>query len=145
MTAAMPDKSSETPIEIAARLGRERFAARAARYDREASFPFENYDDLREAGLTALCVPRRYGGLVADFATYCLVSAELGRHCGASALTFNTGAPEVMELIEGRCRVKLAGQSAATEYRGGQSFHAPGNSSFEIETLETLHYVCHFG
>ena len=89
MTAAMPDKSSETPIEIAARLGRERFAARAARYDREASFPFENYDDLREAGLTALCVPRRYGGLGADFATYCLVSAELGRHCGATALTFN--------------------------------------------------------
>ena len=62
-----------------------------------------------------------------------------------SALTFNTGAPEVMELIEGRCRVKLAGQSAATEYRGGQSFNAPGNSSFEIETLETLHYICHFG
>ncbi|MGH8455942.1 MAG: pyrimidine/purine nucleoside phosphorylase [Stenotrophobium sp.] len=62
-----------------------------------------------------------------------------------SRLTFNTGAPEVMELIEGRCCVKLAGEAAATEYAGGQSFMAPGNSSFEIETLETLHYVCHFG
>ncbi|MGH8460331.1 MAG: pyrimidine/purine nucleoside phosphorylase [Stenotrophobium sp.] len=62
-----------------------------------------------------------------------------------SALVFNTGAPEVMELIEGRCRVKLAGESAAKEYHGGQSFKALGNSSFEIETLETLHYVCHFG
>src|SRR6185312_5802168 len=28
-------------------------------------------------------------GLGADFATYCLVSAELGRYCGATALTFN--------------------------------------------------------
>ena len=28
-----------------------RWAARAERYDREASFPFENYDDLRQAGL----------------------------------------------------------------------------------------------
>ncbi|MGH8504938.1 MAG: pyrimidine/purine nucleoside phosphorylase [Stenotrophobium sp.] len=62
-----------------------------------------------------------------------------------SKLVFNTGAPEVMELIEGRCRVKLAGEAAAKEYRGGQSFNAPGSSSFEIETLETLHYVCHFG
>jgi uncharacterized protein YaiE (UPF0345 family) len=61
-----------------------------------------------------------------------------------SKLVFSTGAPEVMELLEGRCRVKLAGETAAKEYRGGQSFDAPGNSSFEIETLETLHYVCHF-
>lgn len=76
-------------LDLAGRLGRERFAPRAAKYDREASFPFENYDDLREAGLTALCVPERYGGQGADFETYCLVSAELGRHCGATALTFN--------------------------------------------------------
>jgi alkylation response protein AidB-like acyl-CoA dehydrogenase len=76
-------------VALAGKLGRERFAPRADRYDREASFPFENYADLREAGLTALCVPERHGGIGADFATYCLVSAELGRHCGATALTFN--------------------------------------------------------
>lgn len=62
-----------------------------------------------------------------------------------STLTFNTGAPEVMELLKGRCRVKLAGATQTTEYAGGQSFSVPGNSSFEIETLEPLHYVCHFG
>ena len=61
-----------------------------------------------------------------------------------SRLTFGTGAPEIMELLEGRCRVKLAGESEFKDYAGGQSFDAPGNSSFEIETLETLHYVCHF-
>ena len=61
-----------------------------------------------------------------------------------SKLTFGTGAPEIMELIEGKCRVKLAGESEFKEYQGGQSFDAPGNSSFDIETLETLHYVCHF-
>ena len=62
-----------------------------------------------------------------------------------SKLTFNTGAPEVMELIAGRCRVTLAGQTDARDYAGGQSFEVPGNSSFEIEVLEPLHYVCHFG
>jgi len=38
-----------------------RFAARAKRYDREASFPFENYADLRQAGLLGLCVPEKFG------------------------------------------------------------------------------------
>lgn len=62
-----------------------------------------------------------------------------------SSLRFTTGAPEVMELIGGRCRVRLAGSDAWTEYRGGQSFSVPGQSAFDIETLETLDYVCHFG
>jgi alkylation response protein AidB-like acyl-CoA dehydrogenase len=66
-----------------------RFAERAPRYDQEASFPHENYADLREAGLLGLCVPEQYGGKGADFRTYSLVSATLGRYCGATALTFN--------------------------------------------------------
>jgi alkylation response protein AidB-like acyl-CoA dehydrogenase len=76
-------------IDLAGRLGRENFAPRAAKHDREASFPFENYDDLRRAGLLGLCVPQAHGGMGADFETYVMVSAELGRHCGATALTFN--------------------------------------------------------
>jgi alkylation response protein AidB-like acyl-CoA dehydrogenase len=76
-------------IDLAEELGRSRFAPRAARYDREASFPFENYADMHDAGLLKLCVPQRYGGHGADFATYCIVSAAIGRHCGATALTFN--------------------------------------------------------
>jgi alkylation response protein AidB-like acyl-CoA dehydrogenase len=88
MTQDLTDRQREL-IERAGRLGRERFAERAARYDADASFPFENYADLREAGLLGLCVPESHGGLGADFETYCLVSAEIGRYCGATALTFN--------------------------------------------------------
>lgn len=60
-------------------------------------------------------------------------------------LTFTTGAPEIMELVEGRCRVTLKGETTATEYAGGQSFAVPGDSAFDIEVTEALHYVCHFG
>ena len=60
-------------------------------------------------------------------------------------LTFNTGAPEVMELVEGQCRVRLAGSEGWDSYVGGQSFAVPANSSFDIEVTKTLHYVCHFG
>lgn len=62
-----------------------------------------------------------------------------------SSLRFNTGAPETMELISGKCRVRLAGADAWTAYEGGQSFDVPGNSAFDIETLELVDYVCHFG
>ena len=75
-------------IAIAESLG-PAFAARAEKYDREASFPFENYDDLRKAGLLGLCVPESFGGRGADLRTYGLVSATIGKYCGATALTFN--------------------------------------------------------
>lgn len=62
-----------------------------------------------------------------------------------SKLTFNTGAPEIMELNAGHCRIRLKGEDEWKNFGGGQSFNVPANSSFEIETLETLDYVCHFG
>lgn len=61
-----------------------------------------------------------------------------------SSLTFNTGAPERMEIVGGRCKVKLAGASDWQTYAAGTEFRVPGNSSFDIETLEMVDYVCHF-
>lgn len=76
-------------IDLAERVGQARLAPRAHHWDIQACFPFENYDDLRESGLLALCVPKEYGGMGADLHTYSLVSATLGKYCGATALTFN--------------------------------------------------------
>ena len=61
-----------------------------------------------------------------------------------SRLTFNTGAPERMEIVGGRCRVRQAGANDWQEFGAGTEFSVPGNSSFDIETVETLDYVCHF-
>lgn len=80
---------SDAVMALIARLGREKFRPRMAGYDAAASFPFENYADLREEGLLALTVPRRYGGLGAEYRDYAHFAAELGRWCGATALTFN--------------------------------------------------------
>ncbi|MDE2790836.1 MAG: acyl-CoA/acyl-ACP dehydrogenase [Paracoccaceae bacterium] len=67
----------------------EKFAARAAGYDRDATFPTENYRDLADAGLLGICIPESEGGIGADLKTYMLAASELGRFCGATALTFN--------------------------------------------------------
>ena len=62
-----------------------------------------------------------------------------------SSLTFNTGAPEIMEGVGGSCRVRLKGESGWKSWGEGQSFGVPGDSSFEIACDEPYHYVCHFG
>ena len=62
-----------------------------------------------------------------------------------STLTFNTGAPEIMEGVAGSCRVRLKGETEWKNYGAGESFQVPGNSSFDIEVAdEAYHYVCHF-
>lgn len=58
---------------------------------------------------------------------------------------FGTGLPEVMEVTAGICRVKLQGEQDWQEYVAGESFSIPGDSSFDIEVVELLDYVCHFG
>lgn len=62
-----------------------------------------------------------------------------------SSLTFNTGAPEIMEIVGGVCKVRLDGASDWQTYGAGQEFKVAGNSKFDIDTVETLDYVCHFG
>jgi alkylation response protein AidB-like acyl-CoA dehydrogenase len=84
-----PSPRQHELIALARDLARERFAPRAERHDRDASFPFDDYADLRTKGLLGLCVPERYGGLGADFETYCLVAEQLAQGNASTALTFN--------------------------------------------------------
>ena len=62
-----------------------------------------------------------------------------------SALTFNTGAAEIMECTGGSCEYKLAGTDAWMTSAAGTKFSVPGNSSFDIRVTEAYHYICHFG
>jgi len=62
-----------------------------------------------------------------------------------ASLTFNTGAPERMQLLQGKCRVRMAGSDDWQDYAGGQSFDVAGDSSFDIDVIEELHYICHYG
>ena len=58
---------------------------------------------------------------------------------------FNTEAPEVIDVTQGQCRVKVADDTEWHEYAAGESIRIPGNSHFEIEVTELVDYVCHFG
>jgi uncharacterized protein YaiE (UPF0345 family) len=62
-----------------------------------------------------------------------------------ATLTFNTGAPEIMECVAGSCEFKLTGSGVWVKSVVGEKFSIPGNSRFEIRVSEAYHYICHFG
>ena len=61
-------------------------AERSHRYDREASFPYENFADFREAGLLGLCIPEEYGGTGNSLTDLGVVHEALGYAACSSPL-----------------------------------------------------------
>jgi uncharacterized protein YaiE (UPF0345 family) len=58
---------------------------------------------------------------------------------------FNTDAPELMEVVEGSCRVTVDGQSETRVHEAGSQFEVPGKSGFRIDVPDGLcHYICSF-
>lgn len=65
----------------------DRFAERSAVHDREGTFPFDNFAELREAGYLALTVPTRYGGLGGTLYDMVVLQERLAQGDGATALS----------------------------------------------------------
>ncbi|HEX7565818.1 MAG TPA: acyl-CoA dehydrogenase family protein, partial [Bradyrhizobium sp.] len=65
------------------------FAAGAAGHDRDASFPFENFDRLSEAGLLALTVPTALGGLGAGARDAVHIVGIFGKADASTALVLS--------------------------------------------------------
>jgi alkylation response protein AidB-like acyl-CoA dehydrogenase len=80
----------EAELTVKAReFGQRVLAPRASKWDRDATFPTDNYRDMHREGLLGVCIPKDEGGIGAHFRAYCLTAAEIGRYCGATALTWN--------------------------------------------------------
>jgi len=75
-------------LDLAGTLADE-FAPRAAKYDSEEAFPFENYARLRETGYSTLIIPTELGGLGATMLERIKVQERLAEGCGATALAIN--------------------------------------------------------
>lgn len=75
-------------IDLAATLADE-FASRAAQYDENEAFPYENYTRLRESGYSILTIPEELGGLGATMFERIKAQERLAQGCGATALAIN--------------------------------------------------------
>jgi alkylation response protein AidB-like acyl-CoA dehydrogenase len=67
----------------------ERCARRAAGYDRENRFFFEDFEELREAKFLLAAVPKEFGGLGLSLAEFCREQRRLAYHAPATALGVN--------------------------------------------------------
>lgn len=75
-------------IDLAAGLADD-FAQRAAQHDEEASFPYENYERLKESRYTTLIIPEQLGGLGATLLERIKAQERLAQGCGPTALAIN--------------------------------------------------------
>lgn len=75
-----------------------RFAERAAAHDREGSFPFDNFADLRDSGYLKITVPKAFGG--EELSLYDLVSLQerLAYGDGSTALAVGWHVGQVLHL-----------------------------------------------
>lgn len=88
-TAAEPSVLDlDTILTRADALSRS-FATGAAEHDRDGSFPFENFDEIRAAGLLALTIPVEFGGQGAGLATVCHVVERIARGDASTALVLS--------------------------------------------------------
>ncbi len=116
MNGFTPTDRQRELVEEIRRLG-PTLAERAVVYDREASFPYENFADLHRLGFLGLCIPERLGGLGADFVTYALVSEEIGRHCGSTGLCFNMHTVSVLLMTQIADALDMSDEDRATHNR----------------------------
>ncbi|WP_017813618.1 acyl-CoA dehydrogenase family protein [Paenibacillus shenyangensis] len=63
------------------------FAKRAAKHDEEGSFPFENFQELKDAGYAKLTVAKKYGGEELGLYEWLLVQERIARGDGSTALS----------------------------------------------------------
>src|SRR5437660_12592554 len=86
-------------------IGKDVLRATAADVDRDARFPRESIDALRQAKLLSAYVPQEYGGMGLNILQIAKICEVLGQYCGSSAMIY------AMHKIQIACIVHHAQQS----------------------------------
>ena len=81
------------------RIGEEIAAKHADEVDREARFPAEAVDALREARALSALIPPELGGAGASVEDVAEMCFELGRFCGATAMVFAMHQIQVASMV----------------------------------------------
>ncbi|NWJ97098.1 MAG: acyl-CoA/acyl-ACP dehydrogenase [Chloroflexi bacterium] len=85
--------------KLAAELADE-FGKRAAIHEAAGTFPYENYEDLRQSGYLKLSIPEEYGGWGASLAEIVAGQARMGEGCASTALTVTMHLSQIGRAIQ---------------------------------------------
>ncbi len=81
------------------RIADEVSAPNADDVDRNARFPIESFDALREAKALSAFIPSEFGGGGAPFEDVAAACFELGKRCGASAMVFAMHQIQIVTIV----------------------------------------------
>lgn len=99
--------NQESPqLTAASRIGAEVAAKHASEVDRDARFPREAIDALKEARLLSAFVPQELGGFGSGMSELSRTCEILGQHCSSTAMVF------AMHQIQVACIARHAKDSA---------------------------------
>ena len=66
-------------------VGKNVFAAKAARWDANHEYPWENIHQLREMGVLGMTLPKSYGGQESPLIDAVLAIETTAKYCGVTA------------------------------------------------------------
>ncbi|MBI2908792.1 MAG: acyl-CoA dehydrogenase family protein [Chloroflexi bacterium] len=101
-------------VELADKIGRNEFGPKAARWDKNHEYPYENIETMRKVGFLGMTIPRRFGGQERPLIDVLLVIEQIAKYCGVSArvvVETNMGAlGSIMAYGTDEQRVLVAGR-----------------------------------
>jgi acyl-CoA dehydrogenase len=100
MTSTQATRTRSARLKAVQHIAETVAGPAAAEVDRDARFPHEVFDALRNERLLAAFVPSELGGLDCDIAELAAMCGLLGQYCAASALIF------AMHQIQVACIVR---------------------------------------
>ncbi len=72
-------------IDTIDKLGQKEFAPKAARWDENHEYPWENLHKLRELGMLGMTIPKKYGGQERPLIDSVLAIETAAKYCGVTA------------------------------------------------------------
>ncbi|MCH8885712.1 MAG: acyl-CoA dehydrogenase family protein [SAR324 cluster bacterium] len=99
---AIPILSAEERLllESVQDLGRDKIAPRAAQYDANSEFPWDNVKDINALGLNGMFIPTAHGGAGLSYAAYLACVREISKACASTGVIWATNFHAVKPLID---------------------------------------------
>lgn len=132
MTApAAATARSKRLLEMTAQLADD-FATRADEHDRENSFPFENFEKLKETNYTALTIPEELGGLGGTLMDFVQCQERLAQGDASTALGVNMHLFSLGSMMENLAEMDMQAKLLASMLVQGKLIIGGGFTEAEI-------------
>lgn len=81
-------------------LAANELAPRAAAYDRDSEFPWENVKAINALGLNAMFIPEAYGGMPLSYRCYLACVREISKACASTGIIWATNFHAIKPVIQ---------------------------------------------